>query len=72
VQLVEHARVLDGDDSLIGEGRRQLDLLVSERPHRVSDKRDNANRRSFSQERDTKHGATNFFLPSPVRPFGIS
>jgi hypothetical protein len=29
-QLVEQARVLDGDDGLIGEAREQLDLLVGE------------------------------------------
>ena len=31
-QLVEQARVLDGDDGLGGEVRDQLDLLVGERP----------------------------------------
>ena len=30
-QLVEQARVLDGDDGLSGEVRDQLDLLVGER-----------------------------------------
>ena len=32
-QLVEQARVLDGDDGLGGEVLDQLDLLVGERPH---------------------------------------
>src|SRR5215831_5656570 len=32
-QLVEQARVLDGDDRLAGEVLDQLDLLVSERAH---------------------------------------
>ena len=32
-QLVEQARVLDGDDGLGGEVGHQLDLLVGERPH---------------------------------------
>ena len=32
-QLVEQARVLDGDDGLVGEVRHQLDLLVGERAH---------------------------------------
>ena len=32
-QLIEQARVLDGDDRLAGEARDQLDLLVGERPH---------------------------------------
>ena len=31
--LVEQARVLDGDDGLVGEVRHQLDLLVGEGPH---------------------------------------
>ncbi len=32
-QLVEQARVLDGDDGLAGEASDQLDLPLSERPH---------------------------------------
>ena len=32
-QLIEQARVLDGDDGLGGEVRDQLDLLVGNGPH---------------------------------------
>ena len=35
-QLVEQARVLDGDDGLVGKGGDQLDLLVGEWPDRAS------------------------------------
>ena len=33
LHLLEQPRVLDGDHGLVGEGRRELDLLVSKRPH---------------------------------------
>ena len=32
-QLVEQPRILDGDDSLVGEVLHQRDLLIGERPH---------------------------------------
>ena len=32
-QLVEQARVLDGDDGLVSKVCNQLDLFVGERPH---------------------------------------
>ena len=41
-QLVEQARVLDGDDGLRGEVLDQLDLLVGEGPHFLAIDRDRA------------------------------
>src|SRR5215470_3223611 len=42
-QLVQEARVLDGDDCLIGEARDQLDLLVSERSNLLAENNDDTN-----------------------------
>ena len=33
LDLLEQPHVLDGDTRLVGEGLRQFDLLVGERPH---------------------------------------
>src|SRR5262249_24543546 len=40
-QFIEEPRVLDGDDSLVGEGRRQLDLLFSKGIHFIARQREN-------------------------------
>ena len=62
LHLVEQAHVLDRDHRLVGEGGHQLDLLVGEWLHRLALQIDDADRRSFPQERDTEHGpnAANF------------
>src|SRR5947209_2696366 len=36
-QLAEQPRVLDGDDGLSGEVSNQLDLLIRERPHLLTE-----------------------------------
>ena len=46
-QLVEQARVLDGDDGLGGEVLYQLDLLVGERPHLLAIDDDSADQLVF-------------------------
>src|SRR5829696_8288938 len=43
-QFVEQARVLDGDDRLIGEGGDQLDLPLGERANLLAIYRDGTNR----------------------------
>ena len=50
-QLVEQARVLDGDDGLGGEVRDQLDLLVGERPHFRAVDADRADQLAFLEHR---------------------
>ena len=53
-QLVEQPRILDGDDGLGGEVLDQLNLLVGERLDLIAGRYEDADRRSFSQQRDTK------------------
>ena len=53
---LEQSHFLDGNDCLIGEGRYQLDLPFSERPHRAPHDRKHANRSALAQERNTEHG----------------
>ena len=50
-QLVEQARVLDGDDGLGGEIRDQLDLLVGERAHLLAVDGDGADQLVFLEHR---------------------
>jgi hypothetical protein len=40
LDLVEQPHVLDRDDRLVSEGRRQLDLLVGEGPYRLAAQND--------------------------------
>jgi len=55
LQLSEHARVLDGDDGLVGEGLQQRDPLVGEAAdHPVRDT-DDADRLPAAQERHRDH-----------------
>ena len=35
-QLIEQARILDGDDRLVGEARQEFNLLVSKQPNRLA------------------------------------
>ena len=55
-QLVEQARVLDGDDGLGGEIFDQLDLLVGERPYLLAIDAEAANQFVLLQHRNEKQG----------------
>src|SRR5262249_22282064 len=55
-QLVEQPGVLDGDRRLVSESGRERDLLFVERPCHRSREDKHTNRKSFPEERDTKHG----------------
>src|SRR5262249_50536572 len=50
-QLVEEARVLDGDDGLRGEILDQFDLLVGERTHLLAIDADSANQLAVLKHR---------------------
>src|SRR5262249_40668275 len=54
LDFVKQADVLNSDHRLVGEGRCQLNLFVGERAHGGSFQGNDANRRSFSQERGAK------------------
>ena len=60
----EQADVLDGDRRLVGEGRRQFDLLVGERPHLGARHDDDADRLAFAQHRHAEDGAK---IAQPLR-----
>src|SRR5262249_7122955 len=55
-QLVEQARVLDGDDGLIGKIRYQLDLLVSEWPDFLTKDGDSSDYLLFLEHRNYDEG----------------
>src|SRR5262249_26830904 len=57
-QLVEQARVLDGDDRLVSEGGGELNLLLGEWPHGLALQDDDPNRISFAQQRQPQHRAS--------------
>src|SRR5262245_21600836 len=57
-QLVEQARVLDGNHSLLGKIVDQLDLLVGKRPHLLAIDGDRAEERTFLEHRHAEGGAT--------------
>ena len=56
-QLVEQTNVLNGDDGLVGECGDQLDLLVAERPHRVTLQNNDADGHAFAHQRNRQHGS---------------
>ena len=56
-QLVEQARVLDGDDRLGGEVRHQLDLLVGERPHLLAVDADRADQLALLEHRHVEQAS---------------
>src|SRR5262245_12037983 len=72
-QLVEQASVLDGDNSLVGEGGGQLDLPLGEWTHGFALYDDDPDWSPFAQKWHTKEGtkAANP-LAVKVRIFGIS
>src|SRR6516162_2395332 len=50
-QLVEQARVLDGDNGLLGKAREERDLLVGEPANLLAEYIDSANQRPFLEHR---------------------
>jgi hypothetical protein len=56
-RLFEQPDVLDGDDGLVGEGGEEFYLLGCEQSDLFPREPHHANRRSFAQKRNTKHGA---------------
>src|SRR5215208_335180 len=56
-QLVEQARVLDGNDGLGSEVRSKFDLLVGERPHLLATDADGADQLVVLEQRDGQYGA---------------
>src|SRR5262249_30188741 len=57
LHLVEQPHVLDRDYRLVGEGGGELNLLVGEWPDRLALQTDDADRESFSQQRDGQYRA---------------
>ena len=57
LDLVEQPHVLDRDDSLVGECRDQLDLLVGERARFPALQREHPDDRSFPRQRHTQPAA---------------
>ena len=51
LDFFEQADVFHGDDGLVCEGRKQLDLLLSEWVHRVPSKHEDTDRRILAQKR---------------------
>ena len=57
-QLVEQARILDGDDRLRREVCHQLNLLVAKGAHLLAIDEDGANKDAFLDHRDGENGAS--------------
>jgi hypothetical protein len=55
LRLIEQSRVLDGDDSLVGEGLQQRDLLVREGTNLRSQDQNHADRYGLSNQRDREN-----------------
>ena len=55
LDLVEQARVLDGDRGLVGEGRDKLDLALRERNRLLAREREGADGFAISHERHAEH-----------------
>ena len=53
-ELVEKPRILDCDHGLIGEGGRQLNLLVCEGANRATSQSEDANEIALAKQRDAK------------------
>src|SRR5262247_3189854 len=62
LQFIEQADVLDGDDSLVGEGRYQIHLLVGERLHVWTANRDYSDDGPLTKHRDREDGAMHLLL----------
>src|SRR5262249_53720885 len=55
-QLVEQARVFNGDDGLRSEVRVEFDLFVGERTHLLAVDADGADQLTFLEHRNAEHG----------------
>ena len=64
-QLVEQARVLDGDDGLGGEVLDQFDLLVGERPNLLGVDRNGADQRVVLEHRHQQERVARRRHPPP-------
>ncbi len=68
---LEQPHILDRDHCLVGKGRGQLDVLLSERPDCAANERDHADRHAFSQERHAELRAE-FAQPRDIHQiFGV-
>src|SRR5262249_5347680 len=56
LQFLEQPHILDGDDRLVGEGFEELDLLIRERPDRLSPDNDHSNGDTFPEHRNSEYG----------------
>src|SRR5215475_10387964 len=68
LQLFEEPDILDGDHRLVGEGRDQRNLLISERPDRLSPDHDHSNGDTFPEQGSSKYGPepTDFLSLGPL------
>ena len=71
LELMEQANVLDGNGTLIGEGRDQGDLLLGEGRDLLPPDREHADRDALSQHRDAQDGPVASQPRSLVRVAGI-
>src|SRR5262249_25248283 len=55
LDLLEQAHVFNRDHCLVGEGFKESDLFVCERPNLGAADRNSSNRNTFSQQRHDKH-----------------
>src|SRR5262249_40908537 len=67
LELVEQARVLDGDDRLVGKGLEQGDLLLTEWSYLEAPYCDGADGAAFSKQRNADEGSRTF-SPRDGRP----
>ena len=73
LDFVKQAHVLNSNHSLIGESGGQLDLLVTKRFYCLATQNDNADRVSFTQERQPQEGVkTSPSCDSSHPKFGVS
>ena len=64
-QLAEQARVLDGDDGLVGEGPQRRELLLGQRPGRDAHHAEGTDRGVAAQHRHDRDGAVAGSLEVP-------
>src|SRR6516165_10266124 len=73
LDFIEQPHVLDGDARLVGEGRRQVDLLVSEGANGIAHKDNGADRMALAQQRYAEDRAIPDLLLCFLKSiFGIS
>src|SRR5262245_25134778 len=68
LQFLEQPHILDSDYGLVGEGRDQLNLLICERPDRLSPDHDHSNGDTFPEHGSSKYGPepTDFLSLGPL------